>query len=424
MHRPLVHLASTLALFAALACPLAHGRSEFLLSLPDLVAGHSGCSTLGSANGVSPRSGQVVPFDNFGGSGTTGAKFFTTDGTGNKADLPFVDGVFTIDGVSKIDSTGATFAFPATNGAFNWDALRDGIAAVDGNDYLIPIELSDQPGIVRGGLGVPGNAGITFDLKKIVAIYPGGVALRVEGLLGMTVAAVSSKVSLRVLVDGVERVATTFTKPGDYQKLVLPLPPNAHFLTFAAVDAQGTTDLDGAVVADLKLAIGGAFVDCNVNAVPDPCDLLLGTSKDCDLDGRPDDCEWRAEPYGFGHPGTLGFVPKATMSGCVLANGTLYYDLSEGYGGALAFVVVGTQSADIPTGYGPHLWIGDATPIVGVFKLGGAGPGKGVYTVLGVQQGVLLSNQSTYVQTFIADPFAAHGFSSTCGLEFRTLETN
>lgn len=394
---------------------------EFRLSLPDLVAPSSGCSALASHDGVSPRSGMHVPFDNYAGNGTTGAKFTATDGNGPKVDLPFVDGVFTLDGTSKISSTGIQYAFPPTNGAFNDDAIRDGIAAVDGNDAPWFIVLGDQPGAIRGGIGIPGNSGLTFDLDRIEAKYPGASAIGIEGTMGISYGGTSGTLSFHVLADGMPIVEQTLTGVDAFHVLAHPIPPQARFLTIAVADLSGTSMFDGAAVADARLVLMGGYADCNGNGVPDGCDFELGTSKDCDLDALPDDCEWLAVEYGSGFPGGGGFTPQATISGCVLANGTLYYDLSNGFGGATAIVLVGGSKIDLAMPAGPHLLV-DGPPLHAVaVKLGGFGYGKGVHTIFGTLQHGLLSYSSIFVQTFVIDPHASGGVSATRGIELKTL---
>jgi hypothetical protein len=402
---------------------LAHPGAEFALSLPDLVAPSSGCAMLASFEGVSPRSGVAFPFDNHAGSGTTGAKFSATDGNGAKALLPHVDGVFTLDGKSKIASTGLEYPFPVTNGAFNVDAIRDGCAAIDSNDWPVPILFDDQPGHDRRGLGVPGNSGITYDLVKLTAAFPGAVALRVEGVLGVSAIAPSAKLSFHVLCDGAPLLETTLDDPGDYAPFSLGLPSNARFLTLAVADLLGLWDLDGAAFAELRLVIGGNYADCNANQRPDPCDLLLGSSKDCDGNLAPDDCEWLQFEYGTGYPGAGGVMPQAKVSGCVATGAVLYYDLSHCLGGSLAFIVIGAQPAVIATDVGPDLLIADPQHVVPV-KLAGVGAGKGVVTVFGTQAYGLMPYSSIRIQTFVADGFAAKGFASTAGLEVRFLATN
>lgn len=397
---------------------------EFALSLPDLVSPTSGCSVLATHDGVSPRSGIHVPFDNHGGSGTTGAKFSATDGNAPKVYLPLVDGVFTLDGKSKISSTGLDYLFPATQGAYNYDAIRDGIVALDANDSPRPIELGDLPGVIRGGIGIPGNTGITFDLAEIRAKFPGASIARVEGTLGISVDGTLGTLSFHVLADAVPVVEAQLVGVGAFLPLHHVVPESAEFLTIAVADLSGTTDFDGSAVADLRLVLTGNYVDCNGNQMPDPCDLELGTSKDCDFDSRPDDCEWLATPYGSGHPGGGGFVPQAQITGCVTTNSALFYDLSKALGGALAFVVVGPTKLQMPTDLGPDILVGGAPTQVVPFTLGGFGPGKGVVTVIGSQPYGLLSYSALYVQTFVVDPNAAGGFAATCGLELRTFSVN
>jgi hypothetical protein len=410
-------LAASSLVLSSFAAPAA----EFRLSLPDFVSPSSGCTSLASHDGVSPRSGVHFPFDNYAGNGTTGAKFTATDGNGPKVFLPYVDGVFTLDGNSKISSTGLTFAFPATNGAFNDDAIRDGIAALDGNDTTWFIELGDQPSVLRGGIGIPGNSGLTIDLDRIEAGFPGAQVIRIEGTMGISVGGTSGTLSFHVLADGAPIVQQQLTGAGAFHPLAHAVPANARFLTIAVADLAGTATFDGAAIADARLVLGGDFADCNQNGVPDPCDLELGTSEDCDSNTRPDDCEWVAVEYGSGFPGGGGFTPRAMVFGCVTQNGVLYYHVSDGLGGAPAFVIVGTSPTDLATAQGPHVLVGGPAPTAVAVKFGGVGFGKGNYTVFGTQPYGLLSYTAAYVQTFVLDPYASGGIAATRGMKLETF---
>jgi hypothetical protein len=54
-------------------------------------------------------------------------------------------------------------------------------------------------------------------------------------------------------------------------------------------DNPPTPDIDGGSV--YISTPGGAIVDCNLNTVPDSCDIAVGTSMDVNTNGVPDECE-------------------------------------------------------------------------------------------------------------------------------------
>lgn len=90
-----------------------------------------------------------------------------------------------------------------------------------------------------------------------------------------------------------------------------------------------------------------AGVDCNVNGVPDACDVSLGTSGDCDTNGLPDECE--VPPIC---PGCLdcngNMIPDVCdLSTCAVgsAGGSTWFELGDA--GALP------ADAQIVAGSGP-----------------------------------------------------------------------
>lgn len=397
---------------------------EVVFALGDAIAGGKGCGASEHEYGASPRSGVTAYPEQFGGSGAVGGKYFTTNGSGGKALLPVVDGVFSIDGTTKVDSLGTTFPFPDTAGGYTFDAIRHGVAYLDDNDYPVPIVLLDAGATPREGLGLPTNAGVTFDLPKFVAAWPGARVVRIEGVFGISSLALGHSARFLTLLDGAVVHDVTIGGPGLFAPFSITVPAGARFLTFAVIDTDPTTPYDGAVIADAAAIATGPIPDCDGNQRADACDLQIDPSLDCDLDGRPDSCEWQAIPYGTGHPGTYGFLPLAKLTGCVGANGILYYTVDHGMGGTAAVVLIGKGATTIPLSGGPTLLVADVLVSSPLVMLGGSAPGQGNCLIFGPLPHGLAPYQSLFLQTIIHDPFVKGGLSATAGIELRTLETN
>jgi hypothetical protein len=77
-------------------------------------------------------------------------------------------------------------------------------------------------------------------------------------------------------------------------------PPMRHTYRGCSVklgDLDGDRDLDLAVAKDLLVDVRlnssapGTSLDCNLNSVPDECDIAAGTSADCNSNAIPDECD-------------------------------------------------------------------------------------------------------------------------------------
>lgn len=398
--------------------------NEVEFALGDVIAGGKGCGGTEHQYGASPRSGVMAYPEQFGGSGAVGGKYFTTNGSGGKALLPLVDGVFSIDGTTKVDSLGTTYPFPDTAGGFTFDAIRHGVAYLDDNDYPVPIVLLDGGATEREGLGLPTNAGVTFDLPKFVTAWPSARVTRIEGVFGISSLGLGHSARLLTLLDGALVRDVTIGAPGMFEAFSISVPAGARFLTFAVLDTDPTTPYDGAVIADARAIATGPIPDCDGNQRADTCDLLLDPGLDCDLDGRPDSCEWQAIPYGMGHPGTYGILPIAKLTGCVGTNGMLYYAIDHGMGGCAAVVLIGNSAGSLSLAAGPTLLVADALVSSPLVMLGGSAPGQGNCLMFAPLPKGLAPYQSLFLQTIIHDPFVKGGLSATAGIELRTLETN
>lgn len=417
---------STRAAPAALCCLVltsfasrASRAAEIHLRLGDIVGGGDGCGIAPTARGINPRDGKLAKENAFAGSGGVGPTFKAADGVGGKVNYPLVDGVMNINGTSQIDSLGGTFAFPATQNATTWDAIRNDVALLDGGGAPLAMQLNDQPGVDRGGIGLHTNCGVTFDLAAIRAQYGGAQLLRTEGVGGLNwEACTNANVDLWIVVDGALRFHQPFLYGGDFMKYSIPLADTDRFLTIAGTDNNQSDGCDHGVVADAILVIDAPIPDCNANFVADACELLMDPSMDCDANQVPDGCQWSYLPNGSGCAGTNGYIPSLAISGCAVVGGAFTISIQGGKGGASAFLFLGagSQITPIPGPGGCSLNISGVLPFVVPITLGGSLPGTGnTFFHVPVPHGPALVGTFA-IQAFVADPFAIQDFSATNGV--------
>lgn len=392
------------------------------MKLGDLIAGGDGCGAKPTL-GINPRDGKVSAASTFAGSGSGVPSFKACDGTGGKANYPFIDGVMTLNGTSVIDSLGGTFAFPPTGNASTWDAVRNNLALIDSGPVLTVIRLDDQPGVDREGVGIHASAGVTFDLAAIRAGLSGASTLRVAGVAGLNYeSCVNANVEIFVIVDGASRYQRTFSFGGDHQAFSVALSDSDRFLTLACTDQNQSNGCDHGVFADAILVIDAPLADCDENHVSDACEIANGLTADCNSNGKPDPCDFEFVPYGTGCPGLGGFVPKLTMFGCATAGGTVFLNVDQGLGGAGALLLLGLDAAAIPliASGGCTLNVKSMLPFSVPMVLGGAGPGKGTYTLfhaIPASAGTL--GGTLRMQVFVFDASTPADYSNSPGLEFR-----
>ena len=115
-------------------------------------------------------------------------------------------------------------------------AIRNAMAIWDAD-----LQLADQPGVDRPGLGMHANQGITYDLDALRAV--GHQLLRVEGVAGMNYTSYSASaadVEVFILVDGVERYRRVFygTQEPRCEAFSVTLGSEDRFLTVAVTDEK------------------------------------------------------------------------------------------------------------------------------------------------------------------------------------------
>lgn len=121
--------------------------------------------------------------------------------------------------------------------------------------------------------------------------------------------------------------------------------------------------------------------------------------------------------YGSGCPGTGGFVPQVSVSGCPTAAAVIAVEVENGLGGSMALLLLGTQQAALPIGAGCTLNVAPLFPFtVGPLPLGGSGGGQGVFVLPAVIPAGVPSGAIT-IQAIVGDPVSPLGFSMSNGVQ-------
>lgn len=107
--------------------------------------------------------------------------------------------------------------------------------------------------------------------------------------------------------------------------------------------------------------------------------------------------------YGYGCPGSGGFIPRLEVTGCVATGtGSLSFSLTDCYGGQLSVLVAGFGPTWYGLGHGcPLLVLPSAVPASFAF-LGGVGPGAGSATA-SIQVDAIQIPFDVFVQAFVGD---------------------
>jgi len=128
--------------------------------------------------------------------------------------------------------------------------------------------------------------------------------------------------------------------------------------------------------------------DCNLNRVPDGCDIALGTSPDADGNGVPDECDCLPAPLAYCTPkiNSLGCQPTISSQGTPKV-GNPFPFLVQAHGvlnRVNGLLVYGLQRASLPF-QGGTLCVGPQTTRSKLLKSGGSPPSQkdcsGVFSV-------------------------------------------
>lgn len=132
-----------------------------------------------------------------------------------------------------------------------------------------------------------------------------------------------------------------------------------------------------------------------------------------------DACPGGGTTSGAGCPGSGGFVPSLTYSGCPSPGESAAIVLEDGVGGAPAFLVFGQTLATAPIGFGCDLFVAPLLPFSVPLSLSPGGAGAGAATLPFVTPAGLVG--LLHIQALVADPGAAGGFtvSNALSLQFQ-----
>lgn len=159
------------------------------------------------------------------------------------ADNPFVDGVFTPNGVTQISSSGLVLEFEDTRVAPTSRSVASGLVAGRAEGERAPIDLDPPTSFdffkppQRSGIGLGPNAGITFDLDAVREAHPHFYLVALVGIEGMTRASPEgASVRVRVLLDGiaVPFADNVFDQPGASAPIHVDLQSRPRFVTVMA----------------------------------------------------------------------------------------------------------------------------------------------------------------------------------------------
>lgn len=119
--------------------------------------------------------------------------------------------------------------------------------------------------------------------------------------------------------------------------------------------------------------------------------------------------------YGGACSGSFSITPVLAIDGCYKASGNVQLDISLGYGGSTAMLLLGLNEVALPMGAGCTLNVSPILSIIGPLPLSGLFPGQGALTL----NAALPANAApgtVKIQAFVVDPGAALGFSTTNGV--------
>ncbi|MBK6939087.1 MAG: hypothetical protein IPH13_02625 [Planctomycetes bacterium] len=205
--------------------------------------------------------------------------------------------------------------------------------------------------------------------------------------------------------------------PAD-QPLVIALTgtdANGHALTYRIVEQpeHGSVAQNGASATyfpevgfvgptTFKFAARDPFTDSNLGTVT--------------VQVTAPSCKGFAKPHGFGCPGSGGFLPQLTWTGCPTSNGAITLTLSKATPNASALLLFGTTSATTMLAEGCVLRVGGLLPLTLSLPTGGVAPGSGGFAIPATLPPGL-PPATLWMQAFVPDAGAPAGFEATPALE-------
>jgi hypothetical protein len=187
----------------------------------------------------------------------------------------------------------------------------------------------------------------------------------------------------------------------------------------------------GSALADLEIAssnvagggailAGGTFELRGSAGSHDGRGALAGGAFEHDGGYWPGVCGSTIVSYGAGCPGSGGFVPQLSITGCTAAGDVEVLTISNALGSSQAFVMFGFGQASAPLGAGCFLRIAAPSQIlIGPLPLFGAGAGGGAISLPVTLPGNLVSAIGISIthQAFVVDPSTPLGFVATNGAQ-------
>lgn len=200
----------------------------------------------------------------------------------------------------------------------------------------------------------------------------------------------------------------------------VPLPidltgsdPNGNALTYRIVEQpqHGTVGSSGALATYYPEAGFIGTTTFTYAAWDNKTNSNLGTVT---VTSGPPSCAGEATRYGFGCPGSGGYMPLLDLTGCPTPGAAVTLDLIDGLGGSHAVVFLGLSKASTMLPAGCVLRVGGLLPFVATIPLSGVGAGNGEFH-LGFTMPPGVAGLAT-LQSFVLDPGVWQGFSATPGL--------
>jgi hypothetical protein len=120
--------------------------------------------------------------------------------------------------------------------------------------------------------------------------------------------------------------------------------------------------------------------------------------------------------YGTGCAGSGGFTPVLSLAGCAQPGNHVAVGLTNGLGGAAAWLLLGSGAASLPLPNGCTLLTSPLLPLaIGPVHLSGTGPGAGHLVASGtIPAGI--ASVTIYIQGFVIDPGSSGGYAASNGV--------
>lgn len=128
-----------------------------------------------------------------------------------------------------------------------------------------------------------------------------------------------------------------------------------------------------------------------------------------------DGCGSTAQVFGSGCPGSGGFVPVLTFTGCPDVGQPVTLGIKKGKGGAAAIILLGASTANLPIGFGCSLLVFPVVPSPITVTLAGGGNGNGS-TSIATAYPPAAALVSFALQSFVIDAGSPLGYAASNGI--------